>query len=101
MEAQLADSLIGTSARGRNYYRITVENKGGLVMPVQLDIAFDDGTSQRVKLPADVWRRDELSYTYGLFTDKTVIRVVADPDEVFADVNRDNNTWAKVPPPAS
>lgn len=101
VDAQPADSLIGTTNRGRNYYRITVENKGGLIMPLQMDLTFDDGTTQKVRLTADVWRRNELQYIYGLFTDKTVVRVVVDPDEVLADVNRENNTWSQGPPPAS
>ena len=101
VDAQPADSLIGTTNRGRNYYRITVENKGGLIMPLQLDVTFDDGTTQKVRLTADVWRRNELQYVYGLFTDKTVMRVVVDPDEVLADVNRENNTWSQGPIPAS
>jgi len=46
-----------------------------------------------VMLPVDIWRNNELSFTYGFFTDKTVVEVVVDPDEVFADVNRDNNSW--------
>lgn len=82
-------------------HRIAVENRGGLLMPVRMAISFDDGTTRMVKLGADVWRRNELSYVYGLFTDKTVVRVVLDPDEVFADINRDNNTWSKGPVPAS
>ena len=101
VETQPADSLIGTTARGRNYVRITVENKGGLIMPLQLDLTFEDGTTQRVKLNADIWRRNELQYIYGLFTDKAVVRVVVDPDEVLADVNRENNTWSRGPAAAS
>jgi len=30
-----------------------------------------------------------------------VVKVVLDPDEAFADVNRENNTWTKAPPAAS
>ncbi len=101
VETQPADSLIGTTARGRNYVRITVENKGGLIMPLQLDLTFEDGTTQRVKLNADIWRRNELQYIYGLFTDQAVVRVVVDPDEVLADVNRENNTWSRGPAAAS
>ncbi|HXI19920.1 MAG TPA: M1 family aminopeptidase, partial [Gemmatimonadales bacterium] len=101
VESQPADSLIGTTARGRNYYRIRVDNKGGLVMPIQMDISFDDGTTQRVNIPVDAWRFNELSHTYGFFTDKVVTRVVLDPDEAFADVDRDNNTWTRGPVPAS
>lgn len=94
---QPADSLIGSTDRGRNYARVTLENKGGLVLPVHLDVTFDDGTTQRIRLPADIWRRNELRFTYGFFTDRTVTKVVVDPDEVFADVNRDNNAWQKAP----
>jgi hypothetical protein len=70
-------------------------------MPVHLAVTYDDGTTQLIKLPVDVWRRNELKYTYGLFTDKTIVKVVVDPDEVFADVNRENNTWSAAPPAAS
>ncbi len=101
VEAQSADSLVGNSNRGKSYYRVTVENKGGLLMPVQMQITYDDGSTETVKLGADVWRRNELSYIYGFFTNKTVVKVVLDPDEVLADINRDNNTWSAGPPPAS
>ncbi len=90
---QSAEELIGDTERGRQYYRVQVDNEGGLVMPLHLGITYDDGTSEVVKLPADIWRNNELTFTYGFFTDKTVVRVVVDPDLAFADVNRDNNTW--------
>jgi hypothetical protein len=97
VDSQPADSLVGDTSRGRNYWRVTIENKGGLVLPVQMDVYFDDGTRQRVKLPADIWRRNELRFTWGLFSDRTITGVMLDPDEVFADINRDNNSWGSVP----
>ena len=39
-------------------------------------------------------RSAEFSKSPSAFTDKVVTKVVVDPNEVFADVNRDNNTWA-------
>lgn len=93
VSAQSAESLVGESSRGRHYYRVTVRNEGGLVMPIQMDVSFTDGTTERVSLPVDVWRDNERIFTKGFFTDKIVSRVVLDPDEVFADVNRENNTW--------
>jgi hypothetical protein len=65
-------------------------------MPIQLGITYDDGTTALVKLPADVWRYNEKSFTYAFFSDKALQQVVADPNEVLADVNRDNNTWKKL-----
>jgi len=65
------------------------------VLPLQVEVTFDDGTKELVKLPADVWRMNELKFTYGFFSRKTVTQVVLDPNEVLADVDRSNNTWKK------
>ena len=90
---QPAEELVGDSERGEHYYRVTVNNEGGLVMPIHIDVFFTDGTKELFKLPVDVWRDNEREFTKGFFTDRTVSRVVIDPDESFADVNRENNTW--------
>jgi len=93
VQAQRADSLVGSTVRGRNYVRVTIDNRGGLVLPVEMAVTFSDGTTQRIKLPADIWRKNEQRFVHGFFTDKTVTQVVLDPDEGFADVDRSNNTW--------
>lgn len=93
ISAQPAKDLVGTSERGQNYYRIAIRNEGRLVMPIHMDISYTDGTTERIELPVDVWRDDEIAFTTGLFTDKVVARVVLDPDESFADVDRSNNVW--------
>jgi aminopeptidase N len=95
VDRQAAKEVFGDESRGTGYYRIAIEQKGGIVMPVEMDITFTDGTTQRVKLPADIWRANEKQFTYGLATSKDIAQVVIDPDEAFADVNRSNNTWKK------
>lgn len=101
VETQSADSLIGNASRGRNYVRLTIENKGGLVLPVELDVTFTDGTKKRIKLPVDIWRRNEQKFEYGFFSDKDVAEIVVDPDEAYADINRENNSWKKPTPGVS
>jgi len=65
---------------------------------LQIGVTCQNGSSETTKLPADIWRNNELTFTYGMFTDKTIVEVVVDPDDVFADINRENNTWtAPVP----
>ena len=91
--AQSAEELVGSVDRGQSYYRMQVENEGGLVMPLHIGITYEDGTRETVKLPADIWRNNELTFTYGLFTNQAIVEVVIDPDMVFADINRDNNSW--------
>ena len=95
VESQDAQAFAGTTKRGKFYHRITAENKGGLVLPLELEIEFTDGTKERVKMPAEVWRGNEKSHDYGFFSDKEIAKVTADPDSGYADVDRTNNTFTK------
>jgi hypothetical protein len=95
VESQDAQAFAGTTKRGKFYHRITAENKGGLVLPLELEIEFTDGTKERVKMPAEVWRNNEKSHDYGFFSDKEIAKVTADPDSGYADVDRTNNTFTK------
>jgi hypothetical protein len=89
-----ADSLFGNTNRGKSYVKISVENKGGLVMPIHARVTFADGTNETIKLPAEAWQMDEKAHSFGMFTNKVVTKVVLDPDEVFADIDRGNNVWS-------
>ncbi len=94
VESQSADSL-GMSARGRFYNRVTLENKGGLVMPAIMEFTFTDGSKERVKLPVSIWRNNEKKFEYGRFSQKELQSVELDPDNVLADINRENNKWSR------
>ena len=95
VESQSADSLAGNTKRGKYYHRVTLENKGGLVMPVEMEIEFADGTKERRKLPVEVWRRNEKTTQHGFFSDKEVVGITVDPDQAYADVDRTNNSFKK------
>jgi hypothetical protein len=90
---QATEELLGDDARGRWYYRLTIENVGGLVMPIRMNISFDDGATDLIQLPVDVWRNNEKRFIYGMFTDRAVVRVELDPGGWTADINEDNNVW--------
>jgi len=38
---------------GMNYYELTIENNGGLVMPVILQFNYVDGTSEDMRIPVE------------------------------------------------
>jgi hypothetical protein len=97
VESQETQAFVGSTKRGKFYHRITVDNKGGLVLPLELEIEFTDGTKQRVNMPAEVWRNNEKSHDYGFFSDKEIAKVTADPDQGYADVDRSNNTFTRAP----
>lgn len=93
VRAQPAQELVGNTEQGSHYYRVTVENRGGLVMPLEIEATYTDGTTERFDLPVDVWRNNELEFTKGFFSTKDLVSVTVDPDEAYADIDRDNNTW--------
>lgn len=92
---QAAAELVGNDDRGSQYHRIKVDNKGGLVMPLELQITFEDGTQERIDLPVDVWRSNELTFTVGFFADQGIIQVVLDPEKAYADIDSSNNIWRR------
>jgi hypothetical protein len=93
VSSQLAQDLIGSTEQGQYYHRVLVRNEGGLVMPLELEVTYQDGSTERIDLPVDVWRNNELTFTKGFFSSEALSKVVLDPDEAYADIDRSNNTW--------
>jgi hypothetical protein len=89
---QPADSIT-TADMGEYYYRVEVHNKGGLVLPIKMQVTYADGSTDRFEIPVDAWRTNERTYTKGFFADGVVVKVTLDPDEVMADVDTSNNIW--------
>ncbi|PWW35861.1 aminopeptidase N [Idiomarina loihiensis] len=78
---------------GSNFYVLDFANKGGLVMPILLDLQFEDGSKEHVRIPAEVWRRSPEKVSKLLIRDKTLTQVVVDPNWETADVDTSNNYW--------
>ncbi|MGM0430325.1 MAG: M1 family metallopeptidase [Pseudomonadota bacterium] len=78
---------------GSNFYVLDFANKGGLIMPILLDLHYEDGSKEHVRIPAEVWRRSPESVSKLLIRDKTLTQVIVDPNWETADVNTDNNYW--------
>lgn len=75
------------------YYQVTVENKGGLIMPLIFDLEFLDGTIRRVNIPAEIWKRSETEVTKVFACEREVKSILLDPQLETADVDISNNTW--------
>ena len=76
-----------------NFYEITFENLGGLVMPVLLTFTFEDDSSVEIRLPAEVWAKYNYKFTKVFKFSKKVKEVELDKFLETADVDRDNNYW--------
>lgn len=76
----------------KNGAQITVENLGQLPMPTTVEVKFKDGTTQLVKLPVEVWKRNT-EWTFKVNSIKEVDQVKLDPASIVPDVNAKNNIW--------
>lgn len=71
---------------------ITIANLQQMALPVTVQITEQNGKTQTIDLPANVWQRDT-DWTFKYNSTSPITSVVLDPKEVLPDINRKNNTW--------
>lgn len=76
----------------KNGARITISNLQKLPMPVVIEATMESGKKIRKKLPVEIWERNT-SFKFVLESEEKLVKVVIDPDNVFPDINPENNTW--------
>ncbi len=79
----------------RNFYVIELANLGGLVMPVIIKVDYTDGTTEELRIPAEIWRVDSAKAAKFLLTAKEIKSLQLDPHEETADANVENNFWPR------
>lgn len=62
-------------------------------MPVILKLDFTDGSTETVRIPAEIWRRNSKQVTWQHVSAKTLKRAELDPLWETADADRDNNLF--------
>ncbi len=77
------------------FYEVTFEKPGGLVMPIILELTYEDGTKERKMYPAQIWRYNENEVTKVFKTQKAITNFTIDPDLETADVDTSNNSWPR------
>lgn len=81
----------------KNYYVLEFSNKGGLVMPIILELTFADGSTENQYIPAEIWRRTPKAVNKMIITekDKELVSVTIDPRWETADVDINNNHYPR------
>ncbi|MFN3784524.1 MAG: M1 family metallopeptidase [Spirosomataceae bacterium] len=82
---------------GKNFYTLKLKNKGGLVMPVIIELQYEDGTSEVVRYPAEIWRLNDQEISKTISTTKKVKKFVLDPYYETADIDTSNNAFPREP----
>lgn len=71
---------------------ITINNLQKMAMPVVVEATTESGKKVRHKLPVEIWERNN-SWKFQLHTTEKLSSVKIDPDQVYPDVNPENNIW--------
>jgi hypothetical protein len=82
---------------GLNFYVVELKNIGGLVMPVIFDIEYTDGTKEHLRIPAEIWRRNNIQVSRMIVTSKEIKSLTLDPRLETADADLGNNHWPPKP----
>jgi hypothetical protein len=88
------DQAVDDVRRQNDSTFITLSNRGQMVLPVQIELRYGDGTTERRDLPVEMWHLGS-RFTYRMGGSKQVVGVVIDPRRVFPDVDRNNNNWGR------
>ncbi len=82
-------------ASPKYFYQVTFDKPGGLVMPLIVELTFDDGTTEMHKFPAQIWRMNDAEVSRTFAVQKPISKIVVDPKLETADIDTANNTWPK------
>jgi hypothetical protein len=94
------DNALITKMQNKNFYEVTLSNKGGLVMPVIIEWTYKDGSKETDHIPAEIWRNNEFKISKIFAKEKEVALVTFDPLQETTDINVDDNTFPHVAQPS-
>ncbi|KFF19938.1 M1 family metallopeptidase [Flavobacterium hydatis] len=78
------------------FYEVEFEKPGGMIMPILVEITYEDGTKEEFKYPAQIWRKNNDTAKKVYATEKAIKSIQIDPKLLTADIDVTNNAWPKV-----
>ena len=96
-KSRVDDQAIRGRLEGKHLYEVTLRNTGGLVTPLIIEWTFKDGSKEIERIPAEIWRMNEVEVKKVFLKDKEVVNIVIDPSQETGDVNTRDNVFPKKP----
>jgi hypothetical protein len=85
----------GILDKGLHFYEVDFRNIGGLIMPLIVQMKFEDGTEETLRIPAEIWRMNNEKITKVFITEKPVVSFTLDPFLETADIDLSNNSFPR------
>ena len=80
---------------GNYFYVVDLKNIGGLVMPLVFKVEYADGTSEEIRVPAEIWRYNNFEVSKLIVTKKEAKSIILDPNLETADADLNNNYFPR------
>jgi hypothetical protein len=74
--------------------RIFLTNRGTMRLPLEMELTYTDGPTERIRLPVEMWNLGP-RFSYRVKEGRSVRRVVIDPRRMLPDVDANNNEWSR------
>jgi hypothetical protein len=91
------DGVTMRQADGQNRAEVRLRRVASIPFPVTLRLKLNDGTTQDVRLPVEIWTHTD-RYTASIPVSRPVVGVRLWPDPNVPDWNAANNIWGSAPP---
>ncbi len=78
------------------FYEVEFNKPGGMIMPILVEITYEDGTKDNYQYPAQIWRKSNETAKKVYATSKAIKSIQIDPKLLTADIDVTNNSWPKV-----
>ena len=86
-------ALVEAIEKDEDYYIFEFSNKGGLVMPIPLEITYEDGTKELIRIPVEVWRKNSNKTKWLKRSKLKITQAVIDPYWEIGDTQIENNYY--------
>ncbi len=77
------------------FYEVEFNKPGGMLMPIIVEITYEDNTNENFKFPAQIWRKNNETAKRVFATEKAIKTIQIDPKLETADIDVTNNSWPK------
>jgi aminopeptidase N len=92
--AALDQSVEGVKQDSTGGSQVTLVNLGDAVMPVELELGYEDGSRDLIKLPVEIWYGGN-RYVYEAKPGKTIVSARVNPDGTLPDAIATNDAWKR------
>ena len=77
------------------FYEVEFNKPGGMLMPIIVELTYEDDTKETFKYPAQIWRKNNDTAKKVYATEKAIKKIQIDPKLETADIDVTNNAWPK------